>query len=78
MKKNKQTLELGDRVAYSATFLRAIGDYSYESASMRAHVIGFEPLGGNRLARLKWNDGSDRSVLESNLRRVDDLHKEAV
>lgn len=74
----KQNLDPGDRVAYSTLFLRAIGDYSYESASARAHVVGFEQLGGNRLVRLKWDDGSDRSVLESNLRRVADLHKEAV
>lgn len=53
----KQKINVGDRVAYSVTFLRSIGEYTGPMPFGRARVVALEPLGSVTVARLKWENG---------------------
>jgi hypothetical protein len=74
-------LEIGDIVTYSSRFLKATG-LMFQVG--RAEVIGFDDFGERRLVLLKQlprrpgvSPLPDK-VLEPNLIRVADLHKEPV
>jgi len=51
----------GARVAYSAKFLRQIGDYSHASASMRGTVQSLRPMAHskNYYVKIKWDHDDD-------------------
>jgi hypothetical protein len=75
-------LKVGDRVAYSAKFLRSVADYSHRSASMRGAVLDLRPLphSANQLVGVKWdndNDGLRAGALSCNLVSVAQLASEA-
>jgi hypothetical protein len=70
--------KVGDRVAYTAKFLRSICDYSYDSASMRGTVkaIGTKLTNGYVL-EVQWDKYSTPSmVLDKCLILKDRLHLE--
>jgi len=71
--------KIGDRVAYKASFLRSIGDYSYDSASMRGTVAEVFPevRRGQQVLSIKWDgDQEVRGSLSGNLILKDRLHLE--
>ena len=79
----KQTLTIGDRVAYSAKFLRSICDYSHASASKRGTVLAIRPLAGSKHAhvKIKWDDDDDElraGALSCNIVKVQSIASEAV
>ncbi len=78
----KTTLQIGDRVAYSVKFLRGIGDYSHDSASMRGTVTGIREIRGMKfpLVKIAWDTDTDElraGALACNLVRVQQLAAEA-
>lgn len=75
-------LQVGDRVAYSAKFLRSIGDYSHQSASMRGTVQGLRPMAHSKnvLVKIKWDNDDDElraGALSCNLVRVEKIAAES-
>jgi len=77
--------KIGNRVAYRASFLRSIGDYSYDSASMRGTVVFVDPKpfrsGANQQQYLKirWDyQDFDAGALSSNLILANQIHLEPV
>ena len=71
-------IEVGDRVAYSAKFLRSIDAYIGEFPFARGTVIEIVPLGDDiLLATINWhNIFAGEKVNVKNLRKVSDLHLE--
>jgi hypothetical protein len=67
-------LKIGDRVGYSAAFLRSTGMYAGEEPFMRGEVIGFEP-GSNdfTFAVVKWDGHGTRLINAKNVARVGSL-----
>ena len=59
-------LAVGDRVAFSASFLRNTGQ-SFEAAQMRGTVGQIDDIGGSHLCRVNWDEGCPTSVLDTNL-----------
>jgi hypothetical protein len=49
-------MNIGDRVAYSANFLRSTGQVVGEAGFQRGTIVEFEPLGSITLARVKWDN----------------------
>lgn len=68
----KNPIAIGDRVAFSAAFLRNTGQ-PYETSLMRGIVQTTEDFGENRLCRVNWDRGCPSSVLATNLARVGSL-----
>lgn len=64
---------VGDRVAYTAAFLRSIGDYSSESASHRGAVTRID---GAPLIEVQWEGGKKQLVNTNNLILADRIHLE--
>ena len=61
----------GDRVAYSAQFLRAIGCLTGELPAARGTVIAIEQLGSLQLAQIDWDrPGIPQRVAVHNLATV--------
>lgn len=76
---DKYTINIGDRVAYRAAFLRSIGDYSGYSASKRGTVTAIVfPLHSGALLSVAWDDGFKSNVNSNNLIRADCIHLEPV
>ena len=77
----KPNIKTGDRVAYSARFLRSICDYSHASASKRGTVTGLKTYGhGFTVATIKWDNDNDILTGGANARclvRVKDIATEA-
>lgn len=67
-------MKTGDRVALKASFLRSIGDYSYDSASKRGTVVNL-PYGGS-LVSVRWDHGEKGHVHVNNLLLADRMHLE--
>ncbi len=70
-------------MAYSAKFLRSIGDYSHASASMRGTVQSVRLLSGMKhpLVKIKWDGDDDElraGALACNLVKLAALASEAV
>jgi hypothetical protein len=70
--------KVGDRIAYTAKFLRSIGDYSYESASLRGTVLNIgSKLTKGYVLEVQWDRYSTPSmVLDQCLILKDRLHLE--
>lgn len=67
-------LQIGDRVTYSSKFLKSIGLYTKQGSGT---VIKFEDMGGKRLVYLgNIKQPFPDTVLEPNLVKIADLHKE--
>ncbi len=65
MTRPEPPFEIGDRVAISARYLRATGDYSQTSADMRGTITDFPYFSfrsGLKLASVKW-DGRERPMV---------------
>jgi len=65
-------LQPGDRVAYSAQFLRSIGCQTGELPAARGTVEAIENLGSTQLARIAWDTPGNlpQRVAAANLARV--------
>lgn len=64
-------LRLGDRVAYTAAFLRETGLMNSHEGQMRGEVLGFEPISERfTFAVLKLDSGDTRLVNTQNLVKV--------
>lgn len=79
----KTSFQIGDRVAYSAKFLRSVGDYSHESASMRGTVQGVRRIPGMKFDHVKiaWDGDTDElrsGALACNLCKVSQLAADSV
>jgi hypothetical protein len=73
----RNPLAIGDRVAYSVVFLRAIGCTTGNLPFARGVITGFKDLGSTRLAEIDWNDASiPQRVNVVNLVRVKDIPTE--
>jgi hypothetical protein len=74
-----QPINAGDRVMYSARFLRTAGIYTGEIPFMRGTVKELKTIGKHQFATVQW-DGSDdedlRTLRTENLTRADSLHTE--
>lgn len=76
--------KVGDRVAYRAAFLRSIGDYSYDSASMRGTVVEVDPKPfrpGVQYMKVQWDGAelayeSSYGVLSTHILLADRIHLE--
>lgn len=67
-------LKIGDRVGYTAAFLRSTGMYTGEEPGMRGEVIGFEDISqGFTLAIVDWSGHGTRKVNVKNLAKVGSL-----
>lgn len=56
MRKDKyNSLKIGDKVRYTAEFLRSIADYSKSSADKFGYIESFEDFGGNDICLAKLN-----------------------
>jgi hypothetical protein len=62
-------LKLGDKVAYSAAFLKSIGAITGELPQLRGEVIELTTIGkgGPEVAKLRDADGYEWSSLVANL-----------
>lgn len=69
-------MKKGDRVAYSREFLRSTLQHTGRAPFIRGVVVRTEPLGTGKLCIIKWDDGHQSSVQQSNLVREDRLHLE--
>ena len=59
------TFKVGDRIAWSAKFLRSIADYSADSANQLGTVMEIKDYGLKApVLKVKW-DGDDRPLEES-------------
>lgn len=70
--------KFGDRVAFSAKYLKATQQYSGEKPFRRGTVISttleeYDPY----LVTIEWDGGKKGSALSSNLVHVDRIHLEA-
>lgn len=77
---DKYTINVGDRVAYRAAYMRSIGSYSYDLASRRGVVKSVViPLhNGHAVVAVHWDDGFGANINTANLIRADKLHLEPV
>ncbi len=78
-----QSFNPGDRVAYSARFLRSIADYSHASASMRGTVQSSKRIPGMKsdFVKIAWDGDSDElraGALAANLTLVSRLAANSV
>jgi len=75
----KNDIRLGDRVAYSARFLRSIGCQTGPMPAARGRVTAVRSHAGVTLAAVAWNDPTmPESVNVANLVSVTDMHLECV
>ena len=64
-------VQRGDRVAYSAAFLRSIGCQTGELPQVRGVVTAVQPLGDRQLVTIDWGtDAAPAKVMACNLARV--------
>lgn len=64
----KQKFRIGDRVMYSAKFLRSIADFSFKTSSRRMTITSLTPLGpGLCYCKLVDDNGESCAALDSNL-----------
>jgi hypothetical protein len=76
--KNYPMFQVGDRVAYTAAFLRSCGMYDHDSASRRGTVLTAEARKqGPHVLSVMWDDQTEPwSVLSCNVILKDKLHLE--
>lgn len=70
MKAYNPKFNIGDRVAYSANWLRWTGNFAGELPQLRGAVVDITPMGGRDLVTVKWDHGEQWNVLNVNLARV--------
>lgn len=83
-RKKRGGLEIGERVAYARTFLRNTGMFTGWAPFARGVVLSKTSFAGGELCRIQWDNAPAdvaerpyiRAVLDCNLVRVADLHKE--
>ena len=80
---SEQRFKVGDRVAFSRTFLQSTSQFTGWTPAARGVVTELDRLSKDCvLAVIRWDNGAPGPVVSSvnvkNLRRVRDLHKEAV
>lgn len=63
-------LTAGDRVAFSAAFLRSTGQFTGRVPFLRGTVVSLDDLGGCVLALIQWDDGTESRANVNNLARV--------
>jgi hypothetical protein len=63
-------IKVGDKVAYSAKYLRNTGQQTGDTPFMRGVVTAIKPLGDNQLATVQWSPDYSCNVLTVNLSRV--------
>jgi hypothetical protein len=64
-------VKAGDRVCYSAAFLRSIGCYAGDMPQARGLVTGLKAVGEVTLAEIEWDpEGMPERVNVKNLSRV--------
>lgn len=69
--KKVANIQVGDRVAYKASFLRSTGQYTGDLPFARGTVTEMKTLGDNTLAVIDWqNPDIPEKVLVSNLSKV--------
>jgi hypothetical protein len=74
----RHPLAIGDRVAYSVVWLRAVGCTTGNLPFARGVITGFKDVGTTRLAEIDWNDPQiPGRVNVVNLVRVKDIPTEA-
>jgi len=56
MKRHK-TYAPGDKVAYSAAFLRSTSQYTGDVPFLRGEIVAVEPLGERQLCTIQWSLG---------------------
>lgn len=72
-------IKTGDRVAYSARFLRSIGAYTGDLPFARGTVTEIKKLGETTIAVIDWgNEEMASKVNVVNLCRVQDIAKDAL
>lgn len=65
------TVKIGDKVGYSASFLRSTGMYTGEEPFMRGTVTGLEDVShGMTLAIVNWTGHGIRKANVKNLAKV--------
>lgn len=69
----RRPIQIGDRVALSATFLRAMQMQRAEPAFQRGTVKGFE----GELAQVEWDEREPGYVNVCNLTHTNRLHEDA-
>lgn len=74
----KNNFQIGDRVAYSASFLRQIGLYGHGIAQDRGIVTGVRPLAHSKNCHvsIKWDNDNDperSGALSCNLVKIQNL-----
>ena len=61
-------LQIGDNVAYSASFLRSISCYTGDIPAARGVVTNIKPLGDRQLITVDWgNEDIPPKVISGNL-----------
>jgi hypothetical protein len=74
----RHPLAIGDHVAYSVVWLRAVGCTTGNLPHARGVITGFKDMGSTRLAEIDWNDPQvPNRVNVVNLVRVKDIPTEA-
>lgn len=65
-------IRIGDRVAYSAAWLRSTGQVAttYDIAGWRGTITSMLEFGPRALVTVKWDHGAEGKVLDANLARV--------
>jgi hypothetical protein len=54
MKRKVAEFEIGDRVAYSASFLKSTGQRTGDTPFLRGEIVSVEPFGGHQLCTIRW------------------------
>jgi hypothetical protein len=66
----KTAIQAGERVAFSAAFLRSTGQFSGRVPALRGDVLAIDDLGGCKLALIRWQDGTESRANVANLARI--------
>lgn len=70
MKRKPHAYAIGDRVAYSAAWLRSTGQRTGPYGQLRGTVTGLAPFGGGVLVGIQWDGAHAGNVLDANLNLV--------
>jgi hypothetical protein len=68
--KRVSKIEVGDKVAMKASFLRNTGQFTGRVPLKRGIVTEIKPFGDNALATVNWGPDGEGKVLTSNLSKV--------
>ena len=66
-----RALQIGDKVAYSASFLRSIGCFTGDMPHTRGIITDIQPIGERQLVTVNWDcEDIPPKVISANLARV--------